>query len=349
MKLTVTDTAGKTSQYVRNLHSFPRSVCNGAETGSSAFNSFRGYTTCNTRAGFEADRGPHRAPDYAVISLSGGFDLPPVARGLGALGAAQIYITRGVLDGAPNSVLLGAQMSVGLGLSGKGASVGFGWVGPPRPRPPAERRCDLQVHQRVHDPRRPERGDPRRSGLARSRVELHLQPLGPVGTPRGRRVLRRECRLGRQHRRSMRRPTQRRGIRGRGLPETPLRDLEHRAAETQPHDRGRRPQTTRAVARRIRSQPRPSRRRRARLLCAFNREALFCPTSHRLLVYTRGSDATINCVAEVCAVCARFLLRYSFPRRPKPAGRAVLSAALLLRSPRAIRAELKAELGSFFV
>jgi probable HAF family extracellular repeat protein len=132
VRLTVTDTAGKTSQYARNL-TVSQECLQWGGNGLFGVNPFRGYTTCDTRAGFESEIGPHRAPDYVVISLSKGFDLPPIARGLSTLCAAQVYITRGVLDGAPDSVLLGAQMSIGLNLSSKDASVGFGWVGPPDP------------------------------------------------------------------------------------------------------------------------------------------------------------------------------------------------------------------------
>ena len=136
VRLTVTDTAGKTSQFVRNL-TVSQECLQWGGNGLFGWNPFAGYTTCNTWAGFQSEIGPHRwPPDYAVISLGRDIDLPQVAEGLKALGAAQLYLTRGVLDGAPDSVLLGAQMSIGPKVDLKfnsAATVGFGWVGPPDP------------------------------------------------------------------------------------------------------------------------------------------------------------------------------------------------------------------------
>jgi hypothetical protein len=132
VRLTVTDSAGKTDVYVRNL-AVSQECLQWGGNGLFGWNPFAGYTTCDTRRGFEAEIGPHRAPDYAVITLGSGFKLPAAARGLTAGGAAQLYITRGVLNGAPGSVLLGMRLSVGLGLASRSATVGFGWIGPPDP------------------------------------------------------------------------------------------------------------------------------------------------------------------------------------------------------------------------
>jgi hypothetical protein len=130
VRLTVTDSAGAKSVYVRNA-TVSRECLQWGGGGIFGWNPFEGYTTCDTYNGFAAQFGPHRLPpDYVFFSIGSGAKLPtklPLLRALTVGGGLQLVVTRGA------KVFLQLSLSGGLGGAGKQEVVGGGWVGPPAP------------------------------------------------------------------------------------------------------------------------------------------------------------------------------------------------------------------------